>query len=95
MIGILTLVGLCFNIIGSLVLITSNRKLIEAIINSFKRIENNMTIGTMGDEYWFPNGWEKDFERIVKKNIRTNAFAFIALTVGFTLQFVATAINVF
>lgn len=94
MIGILKLVGLGLNIIGALVLITSNKELIKSIINSFKRIENNMTIGTMGDEYWFPNGWEKEIERIVKVNNRTNAFAFIALSVGFTLQFVTTAISV-
>lgn len=93
-IGILTLVGLGLNIIGALILLTSNKELIKSIINSFKRIECNMNIGSMGDEQWFPNGWEKDFERIVKVNNRTNAFAFIALAIGFTIQFFTTAIGV-
>lgn len=74
--------------------ITSNKELIKSIINSFKRIEYNMNIGSMGDEQWFPNGWEKDFERIVKDNFRTNAFAFIILAIGFIIQFLTTAISV-
>lgn len=92
--GILTLIGLGLNMIGALVLVTSNKELIKTIINSFKRIESNMTIDSMDDEQWFPNGWEKDFERVVRVNRRTNAFAFIALAAGFTLQFFTTAINV-
>jgi hypothetical protein len=94
MTGLLTLTGLGLNVIGSLVLIGSNRELILSIINSFKRIENNMTIDKMGDDEWFPNGWERDFEHIVKKSTGSNRFAFIALTIGFSLQFITTAMNV-
>jgi len=94
MIGKITLFGLLLNVIGSLVLINSNKKLITAIVNSFKRIENNMTIDKMGDDDWFPNGWENDFKSEVKKNACSNAFAFITLALGFTLQFITTAISV-
>ncbi len=94
MICVLLLTGLGFNVIGSLVLINSNRELINAIIKSFKNIESNMNIGSMGEDEWFPKGWEYGFNVVVKKNTKTNRFAFISLTVGFSMQFIASALGV-
>lgn len=93
--GLLMLIGLGFNVIGSLVLISSNRELIKSIVTSFKRIENNMTIGRMGEDEWFPNGWESGFQNIVKNNQVANRFAFIILAIGFAMQFISMAITVF
>ena len=90
---IVALIGLGLNVIGSLVLINSNKELIRSIVNSFKRIERNMTWDKLSDDEWFPNGWESDFTHVVKNSTRSTRFAFFTLAVGFILQFIATLLH--
>jgi uncharacterized membrane protein len=83
----LNVIGLVFVLLGSIALITANKKMFNMIKNNFKVVEKTLeSLAFNHKDIVIFSGFDKHYDNIVKSSICRNIIGFSLILIGTVLQ---------